>query len=73
MIKGKYVALIEIEFAYEEEKLPGVFPFEQMKKSIKDDLSVRIQSILQDEVEGLGAVKVIQQLSDLYHVEEEAP
>lgn len=71
MIKGKYVALVEIDFSYEEENLPGVLPFDKIKQATQNDLSGQIAEMIQDEVSELGMVKVTQQYVDLYKVEAE--
>lgn len=67
MIKGRYVALVEIDLAYEEENHPDVIPFGQMKSVIMTNgLAKRIKELIQDEIGELGTVTITKQYADLY-------
>ena len=68
MIKGRYVALVEIDFHIDEEK--GVRPFDEIKNDVMNgNLTVRLMELIKDELEELADVKVTQQYADLYRVE----
>jgi len=68
--KGKYVALIEIDFDIEKSK--GMLPFEEIKKNVVGgNLTNDIRYLIRDEiVDDYGNVTVTQQYADMYEVEE---
>lgn len=74
MIKGRYVALVEIEFAVDEDT-NNLLPFEQMRENVVNGgLTHELRSLLLKEMfdpEHNGVVKVTQQYADVYKVEEE--
>ena len=69
--KGKYVALLEIDF--DIEKREGMLPFEEIKKkTINGVLTDAIKDVVGGEViDDYGTVTVTQQYADMYEVEEE--
>lgn len=67
--KGKYVALVEIDF--DIEKSEGVLPFEEIKrKTVGGELTDAIKDVIRDEVvDDYGTVAVTQQYADMYETE----
>lgn len=68
--KGKYVALIEIDFDIEKQK--GMLPFEEIKKkTVGGELTDEIKDVIRGElIDDYGTVTVTQQYADMYEVEE---
>ena len=64
MIKGKYVAQIEIDISVDE-NTPGLMPFEQLKNATYNEITGVIKSMIDDEFSGVGVTNVIQQFADL--------
>lgn len=69
-IKGRYVAIITIDFDYEQEK--DMLPFEDVKNRIMGtEFTKMIKEVVVGEVvEEYGMVNVAKQYADLYKVEE---
>ena len=67
--KGKYVALIEINF--DIEKSEGMLPFEEIKKkTVGGELTDEIKDVIRGElIDDYGTVTVTQQYGDMYEVE----
>lgn len=69
--KGRYVALIEIDFDYEKQE--GMLPFEEIKKkTVGGELTGMIKDVIHGEIiDDYGIITVTQQYADLYEVEDE--
>lgn len=68
MIKGRYVALVELDFHIDESLYPQ--PFDDMKNDITNgNLTEMIKELLEIEIDDLADINVIQQYADLYRVE----
>lgn len=68
MIKGKFVATIEIDIAVDE-NTPGLLPFEELKEAVNNEMEIAIKDMMCDEFEGVATVKVTKSFADLYQVE----
>lgn len=68
MIKGKYVAVVEIDFAIDEND-PTIKPFDKIRDEVRCDFTPAIQGMLGGELEGVGKVTVNQMYADLYQVQ----
>lgn len=69
--KGKYVALVEIDF--DIEKREGVLPFDVVKKKITDgEMTDALRDVIVGEVtDDYETVTVTQQYADMYEVEDD--
>ena len=65
MIKGKFVATIEIDIAVDE-NTPNILPFEKLKGAVHNDMEVAIKAMLCEEFGDIATVKVTKTFSDLY-------
>lgn len=67
--KGKYVALVEIDF--DIEKSEGMLPFEEIKKkTVGGELTDEIKDVIRGElIDDYGTVTVTQQYADMYEAE----
>ena len=70
MIKGKFVATIEIDIAVDE-NMPGLLPFEELKEAVHDDMEAAVKDMLCDEFGDVATVKVTKSFADLYRTEDE--
>lgn len=70
MVKGKYVATVEIDFAFDENG-NGFRPFEEIHDAVQREMTPHIQEMLEEEFEGCGKVTVKQMHADLYQVQAE--
>ena len=69
MIKGKFVATIEIDITIDE-NTPGLLPFEKLKKAVHNDMEVAVKDMLCEEFGDIATVKVTKTFSDLYRTED---
>lgn len=71
MIKGRYVALVEINFHIDEQE--GLRPFDEIKGDVVNgNFTKMIESLIVDETDkGMADIKVTQQFADIYKVDEE--
>ena len=70
MIKGIYVAQVRIDIAVDENS-PGLLPFDQMKKALREQTTEAVKDLLEDELFGdVGTVTVEQQMADLWETED---
>ena len=69
MIKGKFVATIEIDIAIDE-NTPNLLPFEELKEAVHNEMEVAVNDMLCDEFGGVATVKVTKTFADLYRTEE---
>lgn len=70
MIKGIYVAQVRIDIAVDENS-PGLLPFDQMQKALREQTTEAVKDPLEDELFGdVGTVTVEQQMADLWETED---
>lgn len=69
MIKGKFVATIEIDIAIDE-NTPNLLPFEELKEAVHNEMEIAVNDMLCDEFGDIGTVKVTKTFADLYRTEE---
>ena len=65
MIKGKFVATIEIDIAIDE-NTPNLLPFEELKEAVHNEMEVAVKDMLCDEFGDVATVKVTKTFADLY-------
>ena len=65
MIKGKFVATIEIDIDVDE-NAPGLLPFEKLKGAVHNDMETSIKDMLYEEFGEIATVKVTKTFADLY-------
>ena len=69
MIKGKFVATIEIDIAIDE-NTPNLLPFEKLKESVNNEMETAVNDMLCDEFGDVATVKVTKTFADLYRTED---
>ena len=69
MIKGKFVATIEIDIAINE-NTPNLLPFEKLKEAVHNDMDTAVKNILCEEFGDIATVKVTKTFADLYRTED---
>ena len=69
MIKGKFVATIELDIAVDD-NTPGLLPFEEMKEAVHNEMEIAVKDMLCDEFGDVATVKVTKSFADLYRTEE---
>lgn len=70
MIKGIYVAQVRIDIAVDENS-PGLLPFDQMQKALREQTTEAVKDLLEDELFGdVGTVTAEQQMADLWETED---
>ena len=69
MIKGKFVATIEIDIALEE-NTPGLLPFEELKEAVHNEMEIAVKDMLCDGFGDVATVKVTKTFADLYRTED---
>lgn len=69
MIKGKFVATIEIDIVVDE-NTPGLLPFEELKEAVHNEMEIAIKDMLCDEFGDVATVKVTKTFADLYRTED---
>ena len=65
MIKGKFVARIEIDIAVDENN-PNFLPFETLKGAVHNDMETAVKDLLCAAFEDIATVKVTKSFADLY-------
>ena len=70
MIKGKFVATIEIDIAVDE-NTPNLLPFEKLKVAVRNDMETAVKDMLCEEFGDIATVKVTKTFADLYMTEED--
>ena len=70
MIKGKFVATIEIDIAVDE-NTPGLLTFEELKEAVHNEMEIAVKDMLCDEFGDVATVKVTKSFADLYRTEDE--
>ena len=68
MIKGKFVATIEIDIAVDE-NTPGLLPFEKLKEVVHNEMEADVNDMLCEELGNIATVKVTKTFADLYRTE----
>lgn len=68
MIKGKFVATIEIDIAVDE-NTPGLLPFENLKEAVHNNMESAVKDMLCEEFGDIAIVKVTKTFADLYRTE----
>ena len=69
MIKGKFVATIEIDIAIDE-NTPNLLPFEKLKESVNNEMETAVNDMLYEEFGDIATVKVTKTFADLYRTED---
>lgn len=69
MVKGKYVALVEIDFCFDE-TADGYPPFEKIKENLNESTDRGLIELVQEDIDGIGTARVHRQLFDLYQTTE---
>ena len=69
MIKGKFVATIEIDITVDE-NTPGLLPFEKLKEAVHNDMETVVKDLLCEEFGDIATVKVTKTFADLYKTED---
>lgn len=70
MIKGRYVATVEIDFLMSENEL-GLLPFDEICNNWRNNTIEELTEIIQNELEPYGKVKITQQYADVYKCDEQ--
>ena len=65
MIKGKFVATIEIDIAVDE-NAPGLLPFEKLKEAVHNDMETAGKDLRCEEFGDIANVTVTKTFADLY-------
>ena len=68
MIEGKFVAIIEIDIAVDE-NTPNLLPFEELKEAVHNEMEIAVKDMLCDEFEDVATVNATKTFADLYQVE----
>lgn len=68
MIKGKFVATVEIDIAIPE-NAPYLLPFEQLQESVHNNMEAAVKDMLCEEFGDIATVKVTKTFADLYRTE----
>ena len=69
MIKGRYVAMVEINFSISDDE-PDLLPFEEIRESWRNDTTEAVAQLSANEMYPHGRVKVTQQYADVYRCDE---
>ena len=69
MIKGKFVATIEIDITIDE-NTPNLLPFEKLKEAVHNDMETAVKDMLCEEFGDIATVKVTKTFADLYRTED---
>ena len=69
MIKGKFVATIEIDISVDE-NTPSLLPFEKLKEAVHNDMENAVKDMLCEEFGDIASVKVTKTFADLYQTED---
>ena len=69
MIKGKFVATVEIDIAVDE-NTQNLLPFEQLKEAVHNDMDTAVKDMLCEEFGDIATVNVTKTFADLYRTED---
>lgn len=70
MIKGRYVATVEIDVSMPENE-SGLLPFDEICNNWKNNTTEALTELIQNELEPYGKVKITQQYVDVYRCDEQ--
>lgn len=70
MIKGRYVATVEIDFSMSE-KDPNLLPFDKIKENVCNDTTEFLTELIEQEFCPSGNVKITQQYADVFRCDEQ--
>ena len=70
MIKGRYVATVEIDFSVSENE-PYLLPFDEINKNLRNDTTGYLTEVIEQEFYPYAKVKVTQQYADVYRCDEQ--
>ena len=70
MVKGRYVAQIEINFAIDE-STEGLIPFEEIHKRTTEGLTPMLKELIQNEIGEEAEITVTQMFADVWRGEDE--
>lgn len=70
MIKGRYVATVEIDFSVSENE-PYLLPFDEINKNLRNDTTGYLTEAIEQEFYPYAKVKVTQQYADAYRYDEQ--
>ena len=70
MIKGRYVATVEIDFSMSE-KEPNLLPFDEINEHWRNDTTGFLTEVIEQEFKPYGHVKLTQQYADVYRCDEQ--
>ena len=68
MIKGKFVATIEIDISVDKNTL-NLLPFKELKEAVHNEMEVAVKDMLCDEFGDVATVNATKTFADLYQVE----
>lgn len=69
MIKGKFIATIEIDIAIDE-NTPNLLPFEKLNEAVHNDMEIAVKDMLCEEFGDIATVKVTKTFADLHKTED---
>ena len=69
MIKGRYVATVEIDVSMPENE-SGLLPFDEICNNWRNNTTEALTELIQNELEPYGKVKITQQYADMYRCDE---
>lgn len=69
MIKGKFVATIEIDIAVDE-NTPNLLSFEKLKEVVHTEMEAAVKDMLCEEFGDIATVTVTKSFADLYRTED---
>lgn len=70
MIKGRYVATVEIDFSVSE-KEAGLRPFNELKEKFSNETTKFLTELIEEEFYPFGNVSVTQQYADVFRCDEQ--
>ena len=70
MIKGRYVATVEIDFSVSE-KDPDLLPFDKIKENVCNETTELLTELIEQEFCPAGNVKITQQYADVFRCDEQ--
>ena len=70
MIKGRYVATVEIDFSVSE-KEAGLRPFNELKEKFYNETTKFLTELIKEEFYPFGNVMVTQQYADMFRCDEQ--
>ena len=69
MIKGRYVATVEIDFSVSE-KDTDLLPFDKIKENVYNETTELLTELIEQEFYPAGKVKITQQYADVFRCDE---